>query len=319
MNKLALGIDIGGTNIKLGLVSREGGLTEFDQTATPKSDPELSVAIIAGIAEEFLESAGENFDSIAGVGIGFPGSIDRLDGKVRAAPNLSGWGGIALGNLFAERIGQEVFIDNDANLAALAEFKWGAGKGLDPLVLFTLGTGVGGGIILNGEIFHGAWGGAAEIGHQTIDFNGRVCKCGNRGCIEAYVGTKGVAARTWELLREDKGSLLWELMGGEFDSLDARLVGVAAKDGDPTALIVAGEITRALGVAAANMINVLNPASVLLAGGMTEWGEELLLKPVIREARHRALKSHFRSCKIALATAGIKAGVLGAAALVFRQ
>lgn len=316
MNKTALGIDIGGTNVKFGLVNSNGEILASAMQPTPASNPLPSVGIICDYIQSFLEENSNKFESLAGVGIGFPGAIEHPEGIVQSAPNLNGWGGTNLGRLFRESLGVEVEIDNDANLAALAEYRWGEGRGDDPLVLFTLGTGVGGGIIIDGQILHGVWGGAAEIGHMTIDRNGRICKCGNRGCIEAYVGSSGVAAQAWELLEEDKGSMLWDMMEGNFDSLDAEMVGRAARHGDESALIVARKVARVLGAGVANIINIFNPACVLLAGGMTEWGEQLLLKPIKKEASRRAFKAHYRSCRIDFASSGQWTGIVGAAAMV---
>ena len=182
-----------------------------------------------------------------------------------------------------------------------------------------MGTGIGGGIILDGRIFHGAWGGAAELGHQTIEFDGKLCSCGNRGCLEAYAGTKGIVSRAWELLREDRGSLLWEMMGGNYGSLNPEIIGDAARDGDAVALKVTSEAARALGVATANMMNILNPECILFGGGVAGWGEDILLSKVRKEARSRAIKSHFSSCRLDFAKAGALSGVIGAAVLAFEQ
>ncbi len=315
MNKIALGIDIGGTNVKFGLVDDGGGIVADSMEPTPSSNPLPSVGIISDYIGEFLEDNSVEIESLAGIGVGFPGAIQYPEGIVRSAPNLKGWGGTNLGKLFRESLGVEVFIDNDANLAALAEYRWGNGKDEDPLILFTLGTGVGGGIVVDGKILHGVWGGAAEIGHMTVDFDGRLCACGNRGCVEAYVGSSGVAAQAWELLEEDKGSMLWDMMNGNFDSLDAQLVGRAARDGDETANIVARKVVRVMGVAVANIIDIFNPACVLLSGGMTEWGAELLLDPIKKEASKRAFKAHYNSCRIDFASGGQWTGVVGAAAM----
>lgn len=318
-NNLALGIDIGGTNIKIGIFDSDGTLVKFDQFPTPKSPPVSFVSIVAEEAKDFLSEEDLDFDSIVGVGIGFPGAIKQPEGIVTSSPNLAGWNGTNIGNLFIENFGARTVIDNDANLATFAEYKWGSGKGENPLVLFTLGTGVGGGIVIDGEIFHGAWGGASEIGHQTIALDGRLCKCGNRGCLEAYIGSSGIATRACELLKTDKGSLLWELMQGSFDSLTAELVGKAANMGDPVSLRIGREIAIALGTAVANIMNIINPSCILFAGGMVEWGEELIIKPVIEEAKRRALKEHFKSCRLSFATWGVKAGVAGGSAIAFHK
>ncbi len=317
MNNLALGVDIGGTFTKMALVDREGNIIDSDQTQTPKSPPDVASSILVDDIAEFVEYSDHEITSLVGIGIGFPGAIRRPEGIVEVAPNLKAWRGIVLREFFENRFGKRVAIDNDANLAALSEYRWGNGKNADPLILFTLGTGIGGGIIIDGKIFHGAWGGAAEIGHQTIEFDGRHCTCGNRGCLEAYAGAKGIVTRAFDLLREDKGSLLWEKMGSSFDSLDPEIIGEAAREGDISAIKVTSETARALGIAAANMINIFNPECILFAGGVTGWGEEILLSKIRREARFRALKALFSTCRIDFAKFGALAGVIGAAALAF--
>jgi len=316
-NNIALGIDIGGSFVKVALVDSAGEAIETDVFSTPQSPPDVAVSIIADDVVEFLEDCEFDTAELRGIGVGFPGAIRGKSGIVESSPNLKKWRGIELSTLFAEAFGCPVSVDNDANAAALGEFMWGKCKGSDPLVIITLGTGVGGGIVIGGKIFRGSWGGGAEIGHHSIDMNGRVCTCGNRGCIEAYAGDKGVVAQAWELLKQDKGSLLWEAMGGDYGSLDGEMVGDAAKDGDATALKVAGEVARAVGVATANIINILNPECIIFSGGMTEWGEEILLKNIRREAKSRALKAHFNSCAIELSESGQLCGVIGAAAMAF--
>jgi len=312
--KFAVGIDVGGTNTKIGIADSDGNIVKYKSIPTPQSVPDSTVAIIADEVFALLEKVPEI--KISGVGVGFPAAIIQPEGIVDASPNLPGWGNVALGKIFKERFGENVFIDNDANAAALAEYLWGEGKGEDPLIMFTLGTGIGGGIIIGGKIYRGATGGAGEIGHQTIDLNGKkLCRCGNYGCLEAIAGSYGIIARAWELLKLDKGSMIWGILGGDYGGLTAEMVGSAAKDGDKTALIIAKEVTRALGAAVANTINVFNPRCVLIAGGMTEWGKELLLNPIIAEAKRRAFKGHFKACRIAFAKGGAKAGVLGAAGL----
>ena len=319
MSDLALGVDIGGSFVKMGLVDRDGEIKNSSQTPTPQSPPAIAISILIDDIVDFLDEAGCNLASLAGIGVGFPGAIRRPKGRVEAAPNLKAWNGTELRGIFEKELGRRVAIDNDANLAALAEYVWGNGKGANPLILFTLGTGIGGGIILDGRIFHGAWGGAAELGHQTIEFDGKLCGCGNRGCLEAYAGTKGIVSRAWELLREDRGSLLWEMMGGDYGSLNPEIIGNAARDGDAVALKVTSETASALGVATANMMNILNPECILFGGGVAGWGEDILLSKIRKEARFRAIKSHFSSCRLDFAKAGALSGVIGAAVLAFEQ
>jgi len=315
----AIGLDIGGTNTKVGIVNDKGEILYNDIWLTPKSPPDVSLSILADYIDEFLEENNIDFESLSGIGVGFPGIINSKTGVIEAAPNLKDWAGINIIELMSEKFGEKVIVDNDANLAAYAEFIWGNGQNKDPLILLTLGTGVGGGIIIDGKIFHGVIGGAAEFGHQTIERDGRNCNCGNRGCLEAIIGNRGIVARTWKLLRNDKGSLLWEMMGNAFDSLDAEMVGKAARDSDRTALIIANQTAEALGVGMANLINIFNPECLLIAGGMIEWGEELLLKPAIKEAKKRSFKLHFKTCEIKFASSGIWSGLIGAAGLIMKD
>jgi glucokinase len=316
--KYAFGIDIGGTNTKLGIADSDGNILRYKSMPTPQSPPDTSAAIIADEVENLIQK--EPDKEISGVGVGFPAAIIQPDGIVSASPNLPLWCNVPLKKVFEEHLKRPVYIDNDANAAALAEYLWGAGKGEDPLVIYTLGTGIGGGIVIGGKIYRGATGGGGGLGHQTIDLNSKkMWKCGNYGCLEGIAGSYGIISRTWELLNLDKGSLIWGVMGGDYGALSADMVAVAAKDGDKTAKLIAREVTRALGAAVANTINVFNPRCILIAGGMTEWGKELLLNPIIEEARKRSFKGLFKVCRIGFAKGGAKAGVLGAAGLALSE
>ncbi len=318
-NDLALGIDIGGSFVKVALVDSDGELIDSDILPTPQSPPDVAISIIVDDILEFLEYCETEIDSLHGIGVGFPGAIRGENGLIEASPNLKKWHGIELAPFLREAFGRPVCVDNDANAAAFGEYLWGKGKGANPLILFTLGTGIGAGVVIDGRIFRGSWGGASEIGHHSIDMNGRLCTCGNHGCVEAYAGAKGIVARAWELLKEDKGSLIWEIMDGDFGSLDPEIIGEAALKGDETALKITREASRALGVATANIINIFNPEFVLFAGGVSGWGEDILLATIRAEAKSRALKAHFNSCTIELSASGPNCGVLGAAAIALAK
>ncbi|MCK5832772.1 ROK family protein [bacterium] len=318
-NKITLGVDIGGTFVKVATVDGSGEILDMDIFPTPQSPPDVALSIIIDDICEFLEDCETNLEDIAGVGVGFPGAVTIEEGIIEASPNLKSWRGLGVKSIFEDVFGPKIIIDNDANAAAYGEYLWGKHKGADPLVIFTLGTGVGGGIIIDGQIFRGKWGGAGEIGHHVIEMNGRQCTCGNRGCIEAYAGAKGIVTLAWEYLKKDKGSLLWDLMGGDYGSLDPEMIGDTAREGDKTALKVTREVSRALGVATANMINILNPECIIFAGGVTGWGKDILLKTIRNEAHCRALKSLYNSCTIDISEKGQNCGVIGAAAMAFNH
>jgi glucokinase len=314
-----LGLDIGGTNMVLGLVPVEGGEPKGLRKlpTLPETGGEVVVRRAAEVAREAMEavfqSEGGSLSDVAGVGIGAPGPLNRKTGVLREAPNL-GWRDFPLRDLVSGALNLPAEVDNDANCATFGEYWLGAGRGSEVLVGFTLGTGIGGGFVVNGEIHHGASDAAGEFGHMTIDSTGRKCKCGNYGCLEAYASGPNIAARAVEGIEAGVESILVDLVDGDLEGLTAATVYEGVVLGDPYAHEVMKETAKFLGVGVANLINALNPDAVVIAGGVTRAGEHLFV-PLLKEVRRRAFKSAVEPCRIVPAALPETAGVIGAAGM----
>ena len=317
-----VGVDIGGTSVVVGLVPLEGGAPmglRSLPTLSARGAEDVVKRVAAAVresVEETLAATGASPDQVLGMGIGSPGPLDRKRGVVINTPNL-GWRNFPLRDLLSGATGYEATLDNDANCATFGEWWLGAGRDVDTLVGITLGTGIGGGIVIKGEIVHGASDAAGEIGHMTIDFTGRKCKCGNYGCLEAYCSGPNIAARALEGIDAGVETVLVDLVEGDLERITAATVYEAVVLGDAYANEVMTETARILAVGLANVINILNPEAVVIAGGVTRAGEHLFT-PLRAEVRRRAFKSAEEVCKILPAALPEVAGVIGAAA-VFKK
>jgi glucokinase len=260
-----------------------------------------------------MKEVGVARQDFVGVGVGAPGPLDRERGIVVVAPNL-GWNNFPLRDRVMQRIGLPVTLDNDANCATVGEWWLGAARGGRNVVGMTIGTGIGGGLIINGELYHGSSDVAGEIGHTTLDVNGRHCKCGNYGCLEAYASGPAIATRAREaLVREDTASLLPSMVDGVLDRITAELVYDAAKKGDGLANEIVRDTARYLGAGIATLLNVINPDVVVIAGGVTRAGEALFA-PLRTEVRRRAFNPAVIAARIVPAELPGTAGVVGAVA-----
>ena len=317
-----VGVDIGGTNIVVGVIPMDGGepvarhTLPTDAGGGSESVVRKVVAMVEESIAETVSAHGGSRADVAGVGIGSPGPLDREHGVVINTPNL-GWTNLPLRDLISKAVDLPATLDNDANCATYGEWWLGAGRGVSNLVGVTLGTGIGGGIVLDGEIVHGTSDAAGEIGHMTIEFTGRKCTCGNYGCLEAYCSGPNIAARAREGLEAGYESVLTELVDGQLDGITAATVYEAAVLNDPYANEVMAETAKILGAGVANIINVLNPQMVVIAGGVTRAGEHLFT-PLRSEVRRRAFRSAYDVCRIVPAALPETAGMIGAAA-VFKK
>ncbi|HSJ15471.1 MAG TPA: ROK family protein [Longimicrobiales bacterium] len=322
--KWVIGVDLGGTNIVVGVLPIDGGdgsvlaarSVPTEAARGAKYVVDRIVALVREAKAEVLAQHGGTASDFAGVGIGSPGPLDRSTGTVINTPNL-GWRNFPLRDLIANAVGLPATLDNDANCATYGEWWLGAGRNVDTLVGLTLGTGIGGGIVLNGEIFHGVCDAAGEIGHMSIDSTGRKCKCGNYGCLEAYASGPAIALRAVEGLESGIESLLPALVNGRLEEITAATVYEAVVLGDPYANEVMRETVRFLGAGIANIINILNPEMVVIAGGVTRAGEHLFV-PLRAEVRRRAFRVALEACQIVPAQLPGVAGVIGAVA-VFKK
>lgn len=317
MTRYVVGVDLGGTNIVVGTIAEDGSsLHALLSEPTPVQEgPDAVVAHIAKLIKASIAGAkkeiGKGFD-LAGVGIGAPGPLDTKRGIVRLAPNL-GWHDMPLRERVEKAVGLRASLDNDANCATLGEWWLGAARGGKIVVGITIGTGIGGGVVLDGRLFHGASDVAGEIGHTTIDSTGRRCKCGNYGCLEAYASGPAIASRAVEGLESGSPSRLPEYVKGDLAKITAQTVYEAAHDGDEFALEVVRDTARFLGTGVANIINILNPDVVVVCGGVTLAGDRLFI-PLRREVTRRAFRPAVDACRIVAGSLTGTAGVYGAAA-----
>jgi glucokinase len=269
------------------------------------------VEMIRGCMQDAAVEENIPEEGFIGIGLGSPGPLDRKTGTVIETPNL-GWRNFPLRDLISNSIGLEAELDNDANCATIGEWWMGAGQGVKTLIGVTLGTGIGGGIVLDGRVFHGAADVAGEVGHMTIDSTGRKCKCGNYGCLEAYASGPAIAARAIEGLETGDTSLLPSLVNDDLSRITAETVYEAIVAGDLYAKEVMRETAKFLGAGLANLINILNPGMVVISGGVTRAGEHLF-EPLRAQIRRRAFRHAEESCQIVSTTLDGKAGVIGAA------
>ena len=314
-----IGVDLGGTKIMCGALSDDGSRHYAMQSIATQSEQgeDVTVDRMVGLIERVLldtiAETGAAREDFLGIGIGAPGPLDRERGIVVVAPNL-GWRDFPLRDLIQNRLGLASTLDNDANCATVGEWWQGAAKGARSVVGVTIGTGIGGGIVLDGKLYHGVSDVAGEIGHTTIELNGRYCKCGNYGCLEAYASGPAIAVRAREaLVREESASLMPSLVDGRLEMITAQTVYDASSQGDAVAQEIVRDTARYLGAGVANLLNVLNVECVVIAGGVTAAGEALF-GPLRAEVRRRAFKPAVEAARIVPASLPGTAGVVGAVA-----
>lgn len=313
--KWVLGIDIGGTNLVIGAVAADGSRVVGDHSRPtgPERGPDAIVDDLIAMGRHTLDIlAREEPDAeVIGVGAGAPGPLDTRAGVVLLTPNL-GWVNMPLRARLADGLGLITALDNDANCAVLGEAWVGAARGGRHVIGMTIGTGIGGGIVLNGRLHHGASDCAGEIGHITIDLDGRRCGCGNYGCLEAYASGPAIARRAIEQVEAGAESCLAAMVDGDLTKVTAQTVYEAAKEGDAVADEVVRTTARYLGTGLANLLNIFNPDLVVIVGGVTQAGENLF-GPLRREVARRAFKPAVQACQIVPGKLGGLAGVYGAA------
>ncbi len=315
--RYVIGIDIGGTNIVVGTVAEDGSdvLGLVSQPTISEQGADAVLERIAKLARASMAAA--RGKEIAGVGIGSPGPLNTTTGVVLLTPNL-GWTNFPLRDRLAHALDLPATLDNDANCAIFGEWWRGAARGVRHVVGLTIGTGIGGGIVLDGEVYRGASDIAGEIGHMTIELNGRRCKCGNDGCLEAYASGPAIAARAVEGIESGATTSLPQYVNGDLRKITAQLVYEAANDGDDYAYEVVKDTARFLGAGVANIINIFNPEVVVICGGVTLAGDRLF-GPLRGEAKRRAFKPAVDVCRIVPGALTGTAGVYGAAAVFMRR
>jgi glucokinase len=316
-----VGIDLGGTNIVTGIVAEDGSdsLGTRSVPTGAEEGPDAVVQRIIATAKGSIAEASAAIPTLEliGAGVGSPGPLDTKSGVVLLTPNL-GWVNMPLRQRLQDGLGLRTALDNDANCAILGEWWQGAARGTRVTVGLTIGTGIGGGIIIDGRLFHGASDIAGEIGHMTIDAHGRRCKCGNYGCIEAYASGPNIALRAVEAIQSGAQSTLPSYVAGDLRRITAQTVYDAAHAGDELALEVVQDTARYLGAAVASLINIFNPEAIVIVGGVTRAGDSLFV-PLRREVARRAFKPAVQVCRIVPGELTGVAGVYGAARAFIEQ
>jgi glucokinase len=317
MAKACIGIDLGGTFIKFGLLDEDSRVGQGLQLPTPRDGgAEGIVGCMVEGAQRLASQAGLGREDLVAVGIGAPGPADLRRGVILAMPNIPGMENVPLGVRVGEALGVPAYLENDANAAAYGEFCCGCGKGVRNLVLLTLGTGVGSGVIVEGEILHGSHDLGGEFGHMIVQADGEPCPCGQRGCLERYSSAAALARRARQAVEAGRSSALGEVLRRRGE-LDAKDVEAACKAGDALAAEVWDAGARYLAVACVNICRALDPDLIVLAGGLTGAGA-MLLDAVCRHFRHLHWSLTAPRTQIVLAALGDQAGVIGAAAVAWR-
>lgn len=308
------GIDLGGTTIKGALVTEEGKILREKNIPTGGERPHREVVKdMAQLVYDLVEEQGITINDIESVGIGSPGAIDPVAGKVMFAANFADFRDVPMVDIMKETIPVPVYLENDANIAALGEALFGAGNGSRNAVAITLGTGLGGGIIIDGKIFSGAFFGGGEMGHQVIVADGLPCTCGRKGCWEAYSAATALIRMGKERAVANPASMINKLVDGDLNKLDAKMVFDASNAGDPSAQDAIQEYAHYLAIGLGNTINVFQPEYLIIGGGPSAQGDKLL-NPVMEELK-KEIFGGVTKTKVVIAELGNRAGVIGAAML----
>ncbi len=312
---LFLGVDLGGTNLRAGLIDLECGEV-LAQRSTPtlaRDGHDAVLARISTLVKELIAEQGLEKGAVGGVGIGLPGVLDLAAGKVVFLPNLPDrWEGVPVAQAVSAQTGLPVYLLNDARAITYGEWRFGAGRGADTMACFAIGTGVGGGLVINGQLHLGIGGTGGELGHQTVAADGPVCGCGNRGCLETFASGPAIAAAGAKAVMQGVTTAIGSLVDYDLNRITPEIVAEAARQGDAVAREIYNQAGTYLGIATANVLVMLGPRKVVIAGGVAAAGD-LLLEPVRRTIRERVTIMPVEQVEVVTATLGANAGVLGVA------
>jgi glucokinase len=309
-----IGIDLGGTNLRAAIADTETGQI-FHQRKCPTLASEGQAAVIQRIVQlirELVEAGGVNC-SIKGVGIGVPGTPDIDTGVIQFLPNLPGkWLNVPLQAMIEEQIKMPVALINDVRAITLGEWKFGAGRGAETLALLAIGTGIGGGVVVNGQFHLGIGGTAGEFGHQVVEMDGLPCGCGGKGCLELYASGPAIAAMGVKEVMHGHTTRIGELVDHDLNRIDAGTVVQAALEGDPIAKGILQQAGKYLGIAVGNILGVISPQKIIFGGGVSQAGD-LLLRPIVQTVNERVYVIPLQKVEFVLAELGINGGLIGAA------
>ena len=313
--KKYIGCDLGGTNLRAAVVDVENG-SVLHQISIPTLARDGHDAVMRRMAELFLqitESAGMKKDEIGGIGIGVPGVVDLEEGETLFLPNLPGtWPHVPLRDTIAKLTGLPVALLNDVRAITNGEWCFGAGRGVDTVAVFAIGTGIGGGLVVNGQLHLGIGGTGGELGHMTIDYNGPTCGCGNKGCLEAYASGPAIAAAGMKAVAQGLTTHIAEMCEYDLNRITPKLIAHAAQSGDDIAVDIYEKAGFALGIAAANICVAIGPRRIIIGGGVAQAGD-LLLNPIRRTLRERVTVMPIEQVEVVPSQLGNNAGVIGVA------
>ena len=336
MTRHAIGIDIGGTKIAAGVVDNQAHiLSRYETKQHSGQPPEVVIEAAERAFQAVLQAAGMEKDDLVGVGVGFAGHTNGCEGLVLTSSNLPAWNRMPLRDVLSERLGVRVVLDNDCNAAALAEHRYGAGRGSRHMVYLAFSTGVGAGIIIDGRLYQGHTGTAGEVGHTVVDVDGRMCSCGKRGCLMAWACGMALAKLAGERIRAGEDTLLREMAGfvvsasrlsstksqpngGDLGGINGEMVAHAARRGDRVARELIKLTGKYLGVGLSTVVQVLNPEVIVVGGGLTLIGP-LLMDPCLQALRENVHPVLADSARIVPSHFGEDVGLVGAAALVLPE
>ncbi len=319
IDDLILGVDLGGTKILTAVVNSRGEMLSSDESITPaKKEREAIIQSIVDSAGCVLKQSNVAISDISAIGIGAAGISSPEAGVLFTSPNLPALRNVLLRDILQERLGKRTFLTNDANAAALGEFYFGAARGVRNFIYVTISTGIGAGVIIDSRIYTGAIGVAGEVGHMTIDDNGPVCNCGNRGCWEVLASGTALAREARKRIEKGVRTSILEYAEGDAEKVTPQAIYNAAQQGDSLAKRLIARTGYYVGVGLVNLINIFNPELIVIGGGLSNIGD-MLLKPAFKVAGERAFKEAFQAVRFASAELGRNSGVLGAAAFALQE
>lgn len=317
MTPYIISVDIGGTQIRAALSDREGNI--IHRVAHPTLAQEGPDSVIERIKEAIREAVGQHLGEVQAIGIASAGPLDPWQGVIIKAPNLPGWDQVPLKAIIEEEFGLPVYLGNDANLAALAEQRFGAGKGSRDLIYITHSTGIGGGIIVDGRLLLGSKGLGAEVGHIILDRDGPRCGCSGIGCLEAMAAGPAIARNAVQAIEAGRETIIPDLVDGDVSRISAKEVNEAAQQGDALGIELMRQAGELLGIGLVSLMHLFNPEIIVIGGGVSKAGD-LLFEPARETVRARCMaEDYWRDTPIVPAALGDDVGLMGAIALVLSQ
>ena len=319
--KYIIGVDLGGTNVRAAVTDREGRIIgDARRPSRAMEGPDVTIPEIIGAIRDAMGNSRVNTEDVCGIGMGIPGRHVSREGIVLWSPNFKDWGGLQLLKPISDDLGLAAFMGNDVNVAALGEYRFGAAKGtsVKSMVMLTLGTGIGGGIILDGNLWLGANEGGGEIGHQVINPKGRQCGCGNFGDLESMANRDAIIERALREIYRGRKTMLTDMLKPKFLELTPAMIAEAASKGDEVAIEVMNETGYYVGIGVANVITFLNVEMVVIGGGISQAGP-VLWDPIMRTVRANALEEALEVCRVVPAALADDAGILGGVVLVLQE